>query len=702
MAGDTENKVIRTVCRECKEECGMLVHVQDGRAIKVEIAPDPSKLTDTLCPRAEVSLERLYHPARLHYPQKRVGERGEGKWQRIDWDEALDTIAQKFTIAKDKYGAESVALAKGFYDRHADLVSRLGNVFGTPNVTSIDNTCYIPSAVSRLITYGFDGAPDIPGCPDCILCWGSGANPPLRAGGKLIVVNTLATEAAKRADIWLQPRPATDLALALGILHVIINEKLYDRDFVEKWTVGFDKLEKHVQQYPPEKVAEITWVPAEKIIEAARLFTSYRYACLMNGNASEDTYNSSQCARAFAIIQAICGLLDIPGGTAHIEGTILFEATGEDILRNKLPKEQEAKKLGATEGYLPPHDLWDSIVCKPVEMRYQHLLTAILEEKPYPIQVLGIFGSNPLLTWCNSRRVYEALKKVNFLVVADLVMTPTAAMADIVLPVASYLESDAVITAGSQMGVFFLKAQQKVVQIGECRSIPEMIINLAGRLGLGEYFGKDLHTFLDNYLKPMGMTFDELCRRFSIISSSVRYRKYSEKGFNTPSGKVELYSSLFEQWEYEPLPIYHEPAETPVSAPELVNEYPLILTNTHEAVYVHSQDRYLEGLRKQKSKPLLIIHPETAGGLGIKEGDPVFIENKRGRIKQTATLSQGIDPRVVSVGYCWWFPERGIPQMYGWDEANINILTDDSPPHSPEMGSLKMRGFLCKVYKAEQ
>jgi anaerobic selenocysteine-containing dehydrogenase len=702
VESDIETKVVRTICRECKTECGMLVHVQGGRAIKVEGAPDPSRTMEKFCSRAEASLERLYHPARLHYPQKRVGKRGEGKWQRITWDEALDTIAQKFATAKDKHGAESVVLAKGFYDRHADFVSRLGNVFGTPNVTSIDNTCYIPSASGRLMTYGFDGIPDISSCPDCILCWGTGANPPLRPGGKLIVVNTLETEAAKRADIWLRPRPATDLALALGILNVIVNEKLYDKDFVDKWTVGFDKLEKHVQQYPPEKVAEITWIPAEKIIETARLFTSYRYACLMNGNASEDTYNSTQCARAFSIIQSICGLLDKPGGTVNVEGTILFEATAKDILRHKLPKEQEAKKLGAERGYLPAHELWDSIVCKPVEIRSQHVLTAILEGKPYPVQALGILGSNPLLTWSNSRRVYEALKKVNFLVVADLVMTPTAAMADIVLPVASYLECDSVSVCSMGAEVYYLQAQQKVVQIGECRPIPEMIIGLAKRLGLGEYFGKDLHTFLDDYLKPMGMTFDELCRKSSVISATLRYRKYTEKGFNTPSGKVEICSSLCERWGYEPLPIYHEPEETPVSAPELVNEYPLILTSTHEANYVHSQDRYLEGLRKNKPDPLVILHPETAGRLGIKEGDPVFIENKRGRIKQIATLSEGIDPRVVSVAYCWWFPEKGISQMYGWDEANINILTDDSPPYSPEMGSQKMRGFLCKVYKADQ
>jgi len=282
-----------------------------------------------------------------------VGDRGGGEWERISWEEALDTVAGKLAGARDRYGAESVCLAKGIYGRKADYVSRLGNVFGTPNVTSIDNTCYIPSASARLMTYGFDGAPDLAGGPECVLCWGNSADPPLQEGAKLIVVNVLKTSAAERADIWLRPRPGTDLALALGMLNVIIGESLYDQEFVDLWTTGFERLERHVEEYPPERVAEITWVSAEKITAAARLFAGSHPGCLWNGNASEDTYNSTQCARAFAIIQAICGALDVPGGTVHTEGAILGEGGNRDILRHLLPPEQERKKLGADHGLLP-------------------------------------------------------------------------------------------------------------------------------------------------------------------------------------------------------------------------------------------------------------------------------------------------------------------------------------------------------------
>ncbi len=695
-----KSATVQTVCCECGDRCGMLVHVTGGKAIEIENAPDSLASRGQLCSRAAASLERLYHPGRLTYPRRRAGERGSGKWERITWEEALDEIAEKLLRARDTSGAESVALVKGFYDRHADFVSRLGNAFGTPNVASIDNTCYVPSAVGRLMTYGFDGIPDLNGSPECIMCWGTSACPFINEGSKLIVVNTLRTAAAKKADIWLQPRPATDLALALGILNVIINEKLYDRDFVDTWTTGFDRLEEHIQPYSPENVAAITWVPAEDIVAAARLFTSYRHACMMTGNASEDTYNSTQFARAIAIIQSICGLLDIPGGTIETEGPIKFEATSDDILRPKLLVEKEKIKLGAECGYLPPSDLWYSIASKPVEIHPQHLVDAILEGQPYPIKVVGVIGSNPVLTWSNSRRVHEAFLNVPFSFVSELVMTPTAALADIVLPAASYLETDGVVVSSLGSGATVLQACQKVVQIGECLSNQEILIKLAEKLGLERFFWKDLGKYLDAYLTPVGLTFAELRHMSRVITSATRYRKYLEKGFNTPSSKVELYSSLCEKWGYDPLPVYHEPDKTPASRPELVEEYPLVLTNAHEADYVHSQDRYLETFRREKPEPLVIVNPVTAEKWGISDGDMVYIENRMGRIKQKTSLSQDIMPGVICVGHGWWFPERGESELYGWDEANVNILTDDSPPYSPEMGSPKMRGFLCKMYKA--
>lgn len=205
-------------------------------------------------------------------------------------------------------------------------------------------------------------------------------------------------------------------------------------------------------------------------------------------------------------------------------------------------------------------------------------------------------------------------------------------------------------------------------------------------------------SYLDDYLTPMGITFNELCRQDLVVASGFRYRKHLEQGFATPSGKVELYASLCEKWGYPPLPVYREPKETPISSPEMVDKYPLILTSTHEPYYEHSQDRHLKTKRDRVPEPLVRMHPDTAADLGIVDGAMVMIENERGRIRQKAILSTDIDPRVVSVAYGWWFPEKGAQSGFGWDEGNINILTDDSPPYSPEIGSESMRGFLCAVF----
>ena len=702
MTPNPKEEYIRTVCLECRTQCGILVHVKDGQAVELKNDPARPNPKNKICEKSKVALERLNHPDRLRFPLKRAGVRGEGKWERISWDEALSTLAERLLEYRTSHGAESVAFIKGHYDRRCDLVSRLGNTFGTPNIASIDYSCYIPSASGRLMTYGFDGRPDFLGFPDCVMCWGTSALPPLKKDAKFIVVDAIRTKAAEKADIWLQPRPATDLALALGFINVIITEKLYDRAFVEQWTTGFQKLEQHIQQYTPDKVAEITWVPSEKIVAAARLFSSYPYACLQTGNASDDSYNSTQFARAASIIQAILGLLDKSGGTVEGNGKpIDREGTAADVLRDILPSEQMNKKLGREYGHFPVDPLWDTIVNKPAELQPQYLVKSILEKTPYQVQAAVVMGSNPVMTWANSKKVYEAFENIPFLAVADIFITPTASLADIILPSTTYFEADAIIVGKLGHGDTYVQAQQKAVQIGECRSDLEIIISLAKRLGLSQYFWDNPNDYLDAYLKETGITFKELCGRPCHISSGIRYRKYLTNGFNTPSGKVELYSRLCEKWGFEPLPVYHEPKETHVSAPELAKEYPLILTSAHDQNYAHSQDRMLDFLRAKYPDPLVVIHPLTANKLGIADGEAVYIENKRGKIKQRAKLSDVVDPRVIWPGYGWWFPEKGASSQYGWDDANLNILTDDSTPCSPEIGSPTMRGFLCKIYKAD-
>jgi len=243
--------------------------------------------------------------------------------------------------------------------------------------------------------------------------------------------------------------------------------------------------------------------------------------------------------------------------------------------------------------------------------------------------------------------------------------------------------------------------RQKVAQIGEAWPDKKIINELAKKLGFAGYFWNDVNDALDLILKPVGITFDEF-RKVGAIQGAKEYRKYEKEGFKTPSGKVEIYSSRLDEWGHDPLPVYHEPPETPYSAPELAKEYPLILTSYHQAPFRHSNNRQIASLREREPEPLVEIHPETAARLAVDDGDMVYIETKRGRIKQRAVLTEGIDPRVIGVSYAWWFPEQGVETLHGWQESNINILTASEPPYNPEIGSTNLRGILCRVYRVNE
>jgi anaerobic selenocysteine-containing dehydrogenase len=274
-------------------------------------------------------------------------------------------------------------------------------------------------------------------------------------------------------------------------------------------------------------------------------------------------------------------------------------------------------------------------------------------------------------------------------------MTPTAALADIVLPAATYLEYDSISITPYYPAV---QIQRKVVTIGECRSDFEMVNELAKRLGLNEYFWENTEDFFDVVLKPSGTTFAEFKNK-GILTGAVEYRKFEKNGFQTPSGKVELYSDQLKAWGFEPLPIYNDTLETSFSLQEAEN-YPLILTSQKPGDYIHSSGRQIKSLRARHPGPCVHIHPETAKGLGIQPGDRVVIETKTGKIEQEAFLSNRIAPGVVLVDFGWWFPETGIPTLYEFKKSNANMLTDNRSATNKEIGSGILRGIPCKIYKS--
>ena len=713
MAVQTGEEVVKSCCNLCYRMCGVLVHVSNEKVTRVEGDPQCPANMGSLCEKGLAAVETFYHPDRLKYPLKRMGARGEGKWQRISWDEALKTIAKAMNRAKETHGAESVAFSHGDPKGFEHYLVRLCNVFGTPNISDTRTVCSIPRRFGATITYGYstigtDASPDLDYPPACMVMWGANIafthlpnyvrlEKALQKGMKLVVIDPRKTGLAARADLWLQPRPKTDLALALGMMNIIIREELYDKSFVDERTVGFERLQEHVKDYPLKKVEEITWVPGEKIIGAARMYATTWPASIQDGNPMDDDLNSVQTARAIAILRAITGNLGIPGGDIDwadlplgLKPTYAPGQTGAltFTLNEKMSEDQRRKMIGADAGFAPV----PMVRIAPSQL----LVKAILYEKPYPVKVLGVHANNPLMTWANAQEVYRALMGLDFLYVADQFMTPTAELADIVLPAATYLEGNGIAFRSP-----FVHVRQKVAEVAEAWPDKKMINELAKKLGLGEYFWDNVDDALDLILKPMGITFEEF-RSIGTFMAEKGYRKHERTGFNTPSGKVEIYSSLFEKWGYDPLPVYYEPPETPYSAPELKKDYPLIFTSWHHKGFRHSNNRQIASLRGMEPEPIVEIHPETAKNFGIKDGDWVYIETKRGRIKQRAMLTEGIDPRVVAPSYGWWFPEQGVESLHGWKESNINILTDSEPPYNPQIASTNLRGILCRVYKVPE
>ena len=738
-----EIQVKKTVCMWCHDHCKVAVHVKDGQLIKVEEDKEHPrsailKPTVRACPRARAAAEWVHHPDRLRYPLKQIGEKGEGKWQRIPWEQALDEIAQKLKGIKERYGPEALATSSGTYRTHDEYRGRFFNLFGSPNYMGQGAICWGVDVMLCTALIGMAcNSPTAPrpGITKCILEWGSNRRQAERgrwhfllasknAGAKLIVADPRFTETAERADIWLQLRPGTDCALFMGMINVIINEGLYDKEFVEKWCYGFDKVAERVQDYPLEKVAEITWVPAKKIAEAARMYATNKPASAYSHMGVEHLANIIEAIHAKYILTAITGNIDIDGGDWGRPPTPQYVSEFETDLTDKLAPEQRRKQLGADQFKLLTFDGYDLIQenLKRVWGRqlprdpycFAHAPTvfrAILTDKPYPIKAMISLASNPLIAYANTKLVYKALKKLELYVVMDYWLTPSAELADYALPSASWLERPCIST-GNDTRDFIVggEAPLPAVKEGEYerRTDYEFWRGLGIRLGQEEYWPwQTLEEAYSYRLAPLGYTFEDfIAKKNGIISFPREYHKHEKVGFATPTGKLELYSTILEKLGYDPLPRYHEPPESPISNPELAKEYPLVLiTGGRFLPMYHSEHRQIDSLRRQHPEPIAQINPQTAAELGIEDGDWIWIETPRGRIRQKCQYFKGIDPRVIHAQHGWWFPELPgeEPWLHGVWESNINVLTSDDPEQCNKIsGGWPLRALLCKVYKAKK
>jgi thiosulfate reductase/polysulfide reductase chain A len=742
-------EVKRAVCEFCNPRCRILVYSENGKMVKMEedkstpwavgIWP-PTKA----CPRHRGAKEFMYHRDRLCFPLKRAGEKGEGKWQQISWEQAFDEIAEKLGELRDKYGAETLACHGGTYRTTEWVHSRFMNLFGSPNHISAANVCHAPCINTCTAMMGWPLLhrtflrleKDTEGnmTTKCVLLIGinpAQSRPHIwksvrdakQQGVKLIVIDPRRTEVAELADIWLQVRPGTDTALLMSMINVIIEERLYNREFVEKWCHGFAELTERASEYAPEKVAKVTWVPVENIREAARMYAQNIPTITVNGMGLEQQSNAISGIQAKFTLTALTGSIDVEGGE-YMTGPGRCVSEAEMELAEKLSPEQKRKQLGTDRFRLigwPGRDailpyqmkVWGkpfSVQRASASAHHPTVVRTILSREPYPVRAMIGIASNPMVTQPNVKLIYKALKNLDLYVIQDYWLTPSAELADYVLPVASWMERPFISTGLGTLNTVTAgeKALPSTVP-GEYdrKTDYEIMRGLGVRLGQEEYWPwENLEQVYDYMLSPLGLTFKEFMAQGGYEFPAREYKKYEKIGFGTPTGKVELYSTILEQLGYNPLPSYEETRENPISNPELAKEYPLMLsTGGRVRVYFHSEHRQIDSIRRRHPHPLVQINPSLARELGIEADDWVWIESPRGRIRMKCQLFAGIDPKVVHCEHGWWFPELPgeEPWLHGVWESNVNVLTDDDPDVCDKIGGgWPLKWELCKVYKAKQ
>jgi anaerobic selenocysteine-containing dehydrogenase len=710
----------------CHDGCGVLLYTDDeGRLVKVAGDPENPYNQGRLCVRCLDLKEVVYHQDRLTYPMRRdPKDRGRDVWERMSWDEAYDLIEERFKDIRDRYGAESIGFAQGTGRDIAAYISRLAWSFGSPNFMSIFSgiACYAPRVAGCYATTGafwvadcsqqFADRYDNPQyrVPETIFVWG---NYPLKSnsdgfyghwlidimkrGTKVVMVDPKATWLSARSVLHLPVRPGTDAALALGMLNVIITEGLYDHDFVDRWCYGFEEFKERVLTYSVEDMAASTWVPKEKIVEAARLLAASRPAALQWGVAVDMTKEALPAGQAIMALFQITGNCGVPGGMI-IPPEILSYAGGWG--RELISEEQKAKRIGL-DRY--------GLLRQGFQLAQPDVFVETLETKrPYEIHGLWLQTHNVLSCMgADPKTLYDLTKDLDFIVCVDLFKTPTImALADVVLPAATFAERDGIrIGDGAQRG----EAINKAIQVGECKSDMEINLELGKRFNPEGWPWENLADMFSYMVAPTGMSFPEL-QEMSPAYMPFEYRSHEtgqvrydgQIGFNTTTGRIELWSNYYNEVGLDPLPYFEEPSPGPGATPKLLDEFPLVLTTgARNWSLFHSEHRQIPRLRAIHKDPLVQVHPEAAATYGVGEGDWVWIENPRGRAKRKVSIVEFFDPRIIACDHGWWYPEGDPEKFYDVFDLNINNLVPWGQQGKCGFGA-NYKTTLCKIYKVEE
>ncbi|MBF8267166.1 MAG: molybdopterin oxidoreductase [Dehalococcoidia bacterium] len=678
-------QVFNTVCGFCHVYCGMKVRVKDGVMVGVKGDPEHPANRGKLCIKAGAAMELVYSPDRLQYPMKKTGS----GFKRVSWEEALDFMATRLGEIREKHGPQAIMGSRGapVTKEASDGFAQLIAALGSPNATGVGHLCSTPRAMGMNLVFGERPTPDFERTR-CMVLWGANPTDSMRLaegtaygrydrmiarnkarGAKLIVIDPRRTELAQMADIFLQIEPGTDRALALAMLHVIIKEGLYDREFVQGWTVGFDRLQEHVETFTPEWAEGKTGVPSPLIEEAARVYASTKPALIREGNGLDMHVGVVQTVQLVGMLIAITGNLDVPGGNVYFPSPPLAP----------YPTVKPSGRAFASEQY----PLFPSVP-------FPVVVDSLCGNQPERPRALVVHHSNPVLVNANQKKVTAALGKLEFMVVCDIFPTATAQQADLILPDTSDFERIGFQTYGSVQGGI-VSLQRKVVEPrGEARSVFEVEYEVARRLGIDHlYPWTTIEEWVNFRLQPSGVTIGDLedCS-FKYVTPPMEWQKYLRSGMPTPTGKAELFSSKMEEHAYEPLPSYIEPPRPPEG---LALQFPLLGTLRRPQAYMHTKFRNLPTLKKAHPEPLMRIHPRDAEARGITDAEETVVTSPIAEVRVRAMVTDEVLQGQVHIDGGWGNPWDGL--------ANINALASDEP-RDPISSSTPNRRFFCQVKRA--
>lgn len=683
--------LIDTVCRLCSSCCPIEAEVEEGRLIGARRKSflDPDKRL--ACAKLTAAPDIVYSPARLTTPLIRR-EDGSG-FREAGWDEALDLVAERMRHHRHTSGAQSVAWLRGMaadWGAPWDYPNRLMHAFGSPNTIGNGSICFVARDFAHSYVYGSMAFPEAKNAK-CIIVWGKNdGNTALGAaegihwakahGATLIVIDPVRTALAAKADIWLPIKPGHDGLLAMAMINEIIRQQWYDREFVDRYTVGFEELRAVAARYPVETVAGQVWLDAKVIREVARLYATTKPAAIIDGNGLDMHREVFDTTRAVAMLRALTGNLDKPGG---------------DVLPQPVPARNIQLKERLPEGLTPitaAYPLFNTFSETWGNQVQGCVVDAILDQRPYPLKMVVVQSGNPLVTMADSNRTRAAFAKLETLVVIDMFMTETAKLAEVILPAASCFEKTQLNRASIRNNPIIL--QNAVIEpVGDSWPDWRIVFELGRRLGYGEDFPwQTAEEAIDHQLEPAGVTVADLRShgKTGLRLEAMRYEKYRDQPFRTPSGKVEFSSSRLAEAGFAGVPFEQGLGPDPISFTDRSADYPLLgISGSRDIRFTNSQFRTIPALLKGGPSCVVDIHADDAEQQGLAEGDRVAIETPKGQVEMTARLSTTVRPGMVRLAWGWGDYDP---------RANLNALTEDDI-RGPVSGTSTSRSFMCRLRK---